>query len=157
MHSSFSADNCHRKTVAPPRNGFLPFGRASIASGYTPATVPGRCPQSPVSTRSYEEGIFIQREKKTEIITLQVTPRTKAQELGLTVTDYLCLCGLDKKIVRVDGLDPIRSELKAQGRNLNQRTTLTNMGKVTVVYGDKLAESYQQISEQLYQLLREVT
>lgn len=105
----------------------------------------------------------MQREKKTEIITLRVTPRTKerirakAQELGLTVTDYLCLCGLGKQIVRVDGLDPIRSELKAQGRNLNQLTTLANMGKVTVVYGDKLAESYQQISEQIRQLLREVS
>ena len=53
----------------------------------------------------------MQREKKTEIITLRVTPqvkeriRAKAQELSLTVTDYLCLCGLGKKIVRVDGLD----------------------------------------------------
>ena len=53
----------------------------------------------------------MQREKKTEIITLRVTPQTKerirakAQELSLTVTDYLCLCGLGKKIVRVDGLD----------------------------------------------------
>ena len=41
----------------------------------------------------------MQREKKTEIITLRVTPQTKerirakAQELSLTVTDYLCLCG----------------------------------------------------------------
>ena len=39
----------------------------------------------------------MQRKKKTEIITLRVTPQTKdrirakAQELGLTVTDYLCL------------------------------------------------------------------
>lgn len=48
------------------------------------------------------------------------------------------------------------SELKAQGRNLNQLTTLANMGKVTVVYGDRLAESYGQVSEQLRQLLREV-
>ena len=105
----------------------------------------------------------MQREKKTEIITLRVTPRTKdrirtkAQELGLTVTDYLCLCGLGKKIIRVEGLDKVLSELKAQGRNLNQLTTLANMGKVTVVYGDRLAESYAQVSEQLYQLLREVT
>ena len=105
----------------------------------------------------------MQREKKTEIITLRVTPRIKriiqeqAKAAGLTVTDYLCYSGLGKEIVRVDGLDPIRSELKAQGRNLNQLTTLANMGKVTVVYGDKLAESYQQISEQLRQLLREVT
>ena len=49
------------------------------------------------------------------------------------------------------------SELKAQGRNLNQLTTLANMGKITVVYGDKLAEGYAQVSEQLHQLLREVT
>ena len=105
----------------------------------------------------------MQREKKTEIITLRVTPQTKdrirakAREVNLTVTDYLCLCGLGKRIVRVDGLDKILSELKAQGRNLNQFTTLANMGKVTVVYGDRLAEGYAQISEQLRQLLREVT
>ena len=105
----------------------------------------------------------MQREKKTEIITLRVTSkpkdriRAKAQELGLTVADYLCISGLGKKIVRVDGLDQVLSELKAQGRNLNQLTTLANMGKITVVYGDRLAEGYGQVSEQLRQLLREVT
>ena len=105
----------------------------------------------------------MQREKKTEIITLRVTPQTrdriraKARELNLTVTDYLCLCGLGKRIVRMDGLDKVLSELKAQGRNINQLTTLANMGKITVVYGDRLAEGYARISEQLRQLLREVT
>ena len=95
----------------------------------------------------------MQKKKKTEIITLRVTPQTKervrakARELGLTVTNYLCLCGLDQ----------VLSELKAQGRNLNQLTTLANMGKITVVYGDRLAEGYAQVSEQLRQLLREVT
>ena len=75
----------------------------------------------------------MQREKKTEIITLRVTPqvkeriRAKAQELSLSVTDYLCLCGLGKEIVRVDGLDQVLSELKAQGRNLNQLTTLAEL------------------------------
>ena len=57
----------------------------------------------------------------------------------------------------MEGLDKVLSELKAQGRNLNQLTTLANMGKITVVYGDKLAESYAQINEQLRQLMREVT
>ena len=109
-----------------------------------------------------EREVSMQREKKTEIITLRVTPQTKdrirakARELNLTVTDYLCLCGLGKRIVRVDGLDKVLSELKAQGRNLNQLTTLANMGKVTIVYGDRLAEGYAQISEQLRQLMREV-
>lgn len=57
----------------------------------------------------------------------------------------------------MDGLDKVLSELKAQGRNLNQLTTLSNMGKVDIVYGDRLAECYEQVSEQLRQLLREVT
>ena len=105
----------------------------------------------------------MQREHKTELITLRVTPgvkeaiRKRAREAGLTVTDYLCYSGLGKEIVRLDGLDKVLFELKAQGRNLNQLTTLVHMGKITVVYGDRLAEGYTQISEQLRQLLREVT
>ena len=104
----------------------------------------------------------MQREKKTEIITLRVTPqvkeriRAKAQELSLTVTDYLCYSGLGKEIVQVDGLDKVLSELKAQGRNLNQLTTLAHMGKITVVYGNRLAEGYGRISEQLRELLKTV-
>ena len=105
----------------------------------------------------------MQRVKKSEIITLRVTPRTKktiqelAQAAGLTVTDYLCYSGLGKEIVQVEGLEQVLSELKAQGRNLNQLTTLANMGRVTAVKGDALAENYGKIYEQLRELLREVT
>ena len=103
------------------------------------------------------------RVKKSEIITLRVTPRTKetiqerAKAAGLTVTDYLCYSGLGKEIVRMEGLEQVLSELKAQGRNLNQLTTLANMGRVSVVKGDTLAENYGKIYEQLRELLREVT
>ena len=102
------------------------------------------------------------RIKKSEIITLRVTPRTKktiydrAKDAGLTVTDYLCYSALGKEIVRVDGLDQVLSELKAQGRNLNQLTTLANMGRVTVVNGDTLAENYGKIYRQLLELLKVV-
>ena len=105
----------------------------------------------------------MQRVKKSEIITLRVTPRTKetirerAKTAGLTVTDYLCYSGLGKEIVQVEGLEQVLSELKAQGRNLNQLTTLANMGRVTVLKGDALAENYGKIYEQLRELLREVT
>ncbi len=44
------------------QRGFLPFGRASIASGYTPATVPGRCPE-PQPLKG-EKGASMQREKE---------------------------------------------------------------------------------------------
>ena len=105
----------------------------------------------------------MQRIKKSEIITLRVTPRTKetirerAKAAGLTVTDYLCYSGLAKEIVRVEGLEQVLSELKAQGRNLNQLTTLANMGRVTVLKGDALAENYGKIYEQLRELLRETS
>ena len=105
----------------------------------------------------------MQRIKKSEIITLRVTPRTKetirerAKAAGLTVTDYLCYSGLAKEIVRVEGLEQVLSELKAQGRNLNQLTTLANMGRVTVVKGDTLAENYGKIYEQLRELLQETS
>lgn len=105
----------------------------------------------------------MQRVKKSEIITLRVTPRVKeairerAKAADLTVTDYLCYSGLGKEIVRVEGLEQVLSELKAQGRNLNQLTTLANMGRVTVLKGDTLAENYGKIYEQLRELLREVT
>ena len=104
----------------------------------------------------------MQRIKKSEIITLRVTPRTKetirerAKAAGLTVTDYLCYSGLAKEIVRVEGLEQMLSELKSQGRNLNQLTTLANMGRVSVVKGDALAENYGKIYEQLRELLKVV-
>ena len=65
-----------------------------------------------------------------------MTPKVKeqlqqrAQDANLTLTDYLCICGLGKEIVRVDGLDDILSELKAQGRNLNQLTTLASCAQI---------------------------
>ena len=81
----------------------------------------------------------------------------KAEACGVSLTQYLTDCAVGKEIVRIEALTEFTKALKAQGNNLNQLTTLANMGKVTVVYGDRFAESYQQISEQLRQLLREVT
>ena len=91
--------------------------------------------------------------KKTAIITARMTPEDKqkieqrAANAGMTVTDYLTTCALGKKIVRVDGLNKILAELKAQGRNLNQ---------LTVVRGDDLADGYAALCEQVHRLAREV-
>ena len=101
-------------------------------------------------------------QKKTEIITARMTPKVKeqlqqrAQDANMTLTDYLCICGLGKEIVRVDGLDDILSELKAQGRNLNQLTTLANMGRITVLRSDELIDRYTDLCQKLAQISREV-
>ncbi|MDY3691358.1 MAG: plasmid mobilization relaxosome protein MobC [Dysosmobacter sp.] len=103
------------------------------------------------------------KKKKETIITARMTLadkeriQKKAEQAEMTVTDYLTTCALGKEIVRVEGLDEILAELKAQGRNLNQLTTLANMGKLTVLRGDDLADGYAAICEQLRRIQREVT
>ena len=102
------------------------------------------------------------QKKKTAIITARMTPEDKqkieqrATNAGMTVTDYLTTCALGKKIVQVDGLDKILTELKAQGRNLNQLTVLANMERLTVVRGDNLADGYAALCEQVHRLAQEV-
>lgn len=103
------------------------------------------------------------REKrKTEIVTIRMTPTMKslvqhlAQKARMTVTDYMTACALDKEIIRVDGLGEVLSELKAQGRNLNQLTTLANMGKLKVLRGDDLVDGYAKLCQQVSQLTKEV-
>jgi len=101
-------------------------------------------------------------QRKTEIVTVRMTPKVKeqlrrrAQDANMTLTDYLCICGLGREIVRVDGLDKVLSELKAQGRNLNQLTTLANMGRLKILRGDDLVNGYAKLCGQVSRLIGEV-
>ncbi len=100
--------------------------------------------------------------RKTAIITARMTPEIKdiiqhlAERADMTVTDYIITCALGKEIVRVDGLDEILSELKAQGRNLNQLTTLANMGRATVLNVDDLIDAYSNLYWQIEKLCERV-
>ena len=102
------------------------------------------------------------QKNKTAIITARMTPADKkaitqrAKTAGMTVTDYLTTCALGKEIVRINGLDDLLSELKAQGRNLNQLTTLANMGRLSVLRGDDLVNEYTRLCDTLGALVWEV-
>ena len=54
---------------------------------------------------------------------------------------FILSVALNKEIIIVEGLDESLAELKAIGRNLNQLTTLCNMGKIQAV---ELAEIKRQ-------------
>lgn len=102
------------------------------------------------------------QKKKTAIVIVRMTPKVKeqlqqrAQDANMTLTDYLCICGLGREIVRVDGLDDILSELKAQGRNLNQLTTLANMGRITVLRSNELIKRYTDLCQRLARISKAV-
>lgn len=130
-----------------PREGGKPtfgWGKHSVRL-YAGRIRRGRAP-TPPAPEGEEKGSRMQ--KKTEIVTARMTPKVKqqlqqrAQDANMTLTDYLCICGLGQEIVRVEGLDAVLSELKAQGRNINQLTTLANMGRLTILRSDELIDKY---------------
>ena len=78
----------------------------------------------------------------------------KAEQANMTLTEYVAACCLGKQIVVIEGLDEVIHQQKAIGRNLNQLTTLANMGKVRTVYLKELTDAYAQVSSLLSDLLQ---
>ena len=76
----------------------------------------------------------------------------KANKAGLAVGTYVRSAALHHKITVVDGLQDCTAQLKAIGRNLNQLTTLANMGQVSAVRLDETAAALREIYESLAQL-----
>ncbi|MEG1351447.1 MAG: plasmid mobilization relaxosome protein MobC [Oscillospiraceae bacterium] len=62
------------------------------------------------------------------------TLKQKSNRGKVTMTEFLERAITDKDVIVIDGVQELISELKAIGRNLNQLTTLANMGKVDTVY-----------------------
>lgn len=78
----------------------------------------------------------------------------KAEQSNMSLTEYVTVCCLGKQIVVIDGLDEVIRQQKAIGRNLNQLTTLANMGKVKTVYLNELTDAYAQVSSLLSDILK---
>lgn len=77
----------------------------------------------------------------------------KAEACGVSLTKYLTDCAVGKEIIRIDALTEFTKALKAQGNNLNQLTTLANMGRITVVNVHEACALYADIQRSLKTLL----
>lgn len=82
--------------------------------------------------------------------------RLKAKRAKMTVTDYLVASALNKDIVIIDGVEPLISQLKAVGKNLNQLTTLAHMGRIQAVRLDEVREVFGDIAAAIHSLTGEV-
>ena len=97
--------------------------------------------------------------RKTSILTARLTPaekaaiERKAKQSNMTVTDYIVKCALDKNVLPTQDLEPILSELKAQGRNLNQLTKRVH--ETGRIYEADL-EDISQRQEQLWAGMKEI-
>ena len=77
----------------------------------------------------------------------------KADRAKLSLTDYVTRCCLGKQITVIEGLGEVVRQQKAIGRNLNQLTTLANMGRINSVYLRDLSEEYAKVSSLLSDIL----
>ena len=70
--------------------------------------------------------------------------KRKAEKANMNFTGFVTAAGLNKPITVIDGLGDLLKEQKTIGRNLNQPTTLCNMGKIIC---PDLTESIRQYGE----------
>ena len=96
------------------------------------------------------------KDKKLSIRISEEDLRTlhhKADKAKLSITDYVTKACLGKQIFVINGLDEVIHQQKAIGRNLNQLTTLCNMGKVNCVNLQPLIDEYAKLNQTLTELL----
>ena len=78
--------------------------------------------------------------------------KRKTEKAKLSMTAYITTSALDKQIVVIEGLNNFISELKSIGKNLNQLTTLCNMGKIQSVGLAEIKERFGAIFDGLMAL-----
>ena len=98
-------------------------------------------------------------QQKNRMLTMRVSEldlaliRAKASRARLNMTEYITRAALDKPVIVIDGLDRVTSELKYIGGNLNQLTTLCNMGKIKCLDLDETRRDFGKIHDALYSLM----
>ena len=73
----------------------------------------------------------------------------KADRANLTMTAFITAAALGKKVVIVEGFDNSIAELKAIGHNLNQLTTLCNMGKIQTLELGEIKRQFGRVVDSL--------
>lgn len=75
--------------------------------------------------------------------------KKKADKANLNFTEFVTKSALDRKITIIDGLPDVLKEQKAIGRNLNQLTTLCNMGKIDCPDLTEMINQYSAVYDRL--------
>ena len=77
--------------------------------------------------------------KKDKIITIRVSEKEKEKlikksiKAELSLSEYLIEQGINKDIVKIEGLNEFITELRRIGNNINQLTHLANSGAIYTV------------------------
>ncbi len=80
--------------------------------------------------------------------------RINADKAGMSLTSYVILSALDRKIVNYDSLKELTTQVKKLGNNVNQLLILARHGKINTVnltaVQDELSRIYDLVAAELY-------
>lgn len=78
--------------------------------------------------------------------------KEKSNKANMNFTEFITAAALNKPIIVISGLEDVLKEQKAIGRNLNQLTTLCNMGKITCPDLKELIQQYGKVYGKISEL-----
>ena len=81
--------------------------------------------------------------------TMDALIRKKAADAGMSITDYIILCAIDKMVISYDGLRELTTQVKKLGNNVNQLLILSRQGRINTVNLTATQEELQKIYELL--------
>ena len=79
--------------------------------------------------------------------------RKKAADAGMSITDYIILCAIDKKVINYDGLRELTTQVKKLGNNVNQLLILSRQGRINTVSLSETQDELKRIYESLSSVL----
>lgn len=71
--------------------------------------------------------------------------KKKAEKVNMNFTEFVTAAAMNKSITVINGLSDVLKEQKAIGRNINQLTTLCNMGKIVCPDLQELKQQYTEV------------
>ena len=81
------------------------------------------------------------------------TIKNKAEKANMNFTEFVTAAALNKPITVINGLSDVLKEQKAIGRNINQLTTLCNMGKIVCPDLQELKQQYAEVPATLNEMV----
>ena len=78
--------------------------------------------------------------------------RAEAKKAHLSQSNYVTQCCLGQRVVVMDGLKEVLTELRRIGNNVNQLAVLCNMGKLNAVNLDGVQQSLSEIGRTLREM-----
>ena len=81
--------------------------------------------------------------------TMDALIRKKAADAGMSITDYIILCAIDKKVINYDGLRELTTQVKKLGNNVNQLLIFSRQGRIDTVNLTATQEELKRIYELL--------